>query len=174
MAGLNLVVLSEGIYCFYVLLNEQPSGRLSISLFYGAALSCLSVAMFYFLTGYLTMDPCPLYFLETAPGVLYLVTGLIYIANYSQKIFTVETQLLESFDMEQKIKKRRNSVIIFLIIIGVGFLTAYTVDTGIACTDKGTSYKSDQWDGALTIIFYLFTFLILLYQAKHEWNFMNR
>ena len=77
LAGLNLVVLSEGIYCFYVLLNEQPNGRLSISLFYGAALSCLSVAMFYFLTGYLTMGPCPLYFLETAPGVLYLVTGLI-------------------------------------------------------------------------------------------------
>ena len=52
-------------------------------------------------------------------------------------------------------------------------MLAYAVDTGIACKTKGTSYKTDQWDGVLTIIFYLFTFLILLYQAKHEWNFMN-
>ena len=133
--------------------------------------------MFYFLTGYLDLDKCPLYFLETAPSVLYLVTGLIYIANYTLKMYEVECRLWDSVEIQERIRKRRNIVIVILVIIAVSFLATYSVDTIRACAakkDEGDPTKANYWDGWTTLIGYFFTFCILLFQAKHEWNFMNK
>ena len=85
---------------------------------------------------YLDLNKCPLYFLETAPSVLYLVTGLIYIANYTLKMYEVECKLWDSVEIQERIRKRRNIVIVILVVIAVSFLATYSVDTIRACTAK--------------------------------------
>ena len=96
LAGINLFVIGQGLYCYRLLMLQQPKARLTISLFYGAALSCLIVAEFYFFTGYLEITECSMFFLQTAPSLLYLLTGLIYLSNYSRKIYKVEIKMTES------------------------------------------------------------------------------
>ena len=49
-------------------------------------------------------------------------------------MFQIETQLFKSsVEVQTRITHRRNMVIVFLIVIAVSFLIAYTVTTVKAC-----------------------------------------
>ena len=86
-----------------------------------------------------------MFFLQTAPSLLYLLTGLIYLSNYSRKIYRVEIQMSESDERKTRMETRQRIWAVILLIIGVSFMCCYTATTTITCRKSGSAGYDSYW-----------------------------
>ena len=115
-----------------------------------------------------------MFFLQTCPSALYLLTGLMYLRNYSSKIYRVEIKMSDDDDRKARLRwKRRGWGIGILVLIAI-YATCYSGSTFHYCLkkDEQETYHG-YWMAYTTTIFYILTFIVLTIRAKHEWTWMN-
>ena len=79
LAVINLFVIIQGVFSFFARVKNYPVRYITIILFYSMALSCLIVAEVYLISGYIHLSNCAQAFIQTYPGMSYLLTAYCFI-----------------------------------------------------------------------------------------------
>lgn len=97
LAIVNLGVIALGASAFVLRLKiDGHNWKGQIVRFYSTALICLLVTEVYFISGYFSFAVCPQNFLQTFPGVSYLLIGYTYIEK-SLKIKKIDDLSTQNF-----------------------------------------------------------------------------